>query len=66
MVNEGSRMSRPVPGNLDDFDPIDLDRLVIDGEYRRAVMLRLRSEATARSEPSAEPEETIADNRDDD
>jgi hypothetical protein len=24
---------------------IDLDRLVIDGEYRRAVMLRLRSEA---------------------
>lgn len=59
-------MSRTKPGDPDDLDPIDLDRLVIDGEYRRAVMLRLRGEAGARSDPAAESDELSTDGRNED
>ena len=45
---EGSRMTRLPPLDpKDELGPIDLDRLIIDGEYRRALMLRLRNEAKA-------------------
>jgi len=53
-------MSRLGPDDLDDLDPIDLDRLAIDGEYRRAVMLRLRTEAKEESAAST-PEQPAPD-----
>jgi hypothetical protein len=39
----------------DDLGPIDLDRLVIDGEYRRALMLRFRNEAKAEAAQETDP-----------
>jgi hypothetical protein len=34
------------------FDGIDLDRVIVDPDYRRRVMDRLRAEAATRSPPS--------------
>ena len=39
----------------DALGPIDLDRLAVDGDYRRALMLRLRSEAKAGRPPENDP-----------
>jgi len=44
-----------MPRLFDDSDdtqgPIDLDRLAIDGDYRRAIMLRLKAESEQRGGP---------------
>jgi len=57
-------MSRLVSEEPDDLDPIDLDRLAIDGEYRRAVMLRLRNEAQAKASTESMPTEDEPQSRD--
>jgi len=57
-------VSRLVSEDPDDLDPIDLDRLAIDGEYRRAVMLRLRHEAQAKPSPASTPTEDEPQSRD--
>jgi hypothetical protein len=57
---KGSRMTRLPPVDPEDgLGPIDLDRVIIDREYRRALMLRLRSEAKAETpaESSAVPDQ---------
>ncbi|HUN45206.1 MAG TPA: hypothetical protein VMU85_01740 [Stellaceae bacterium] len=49
-----------MPRFFDDSDdtkgPIDLDRLAIDSDYRRAIMLRLKAE----SQQDAGPVRTVA------
>jgi hypothetical protein len=35
--------------------PIDLDRLAVDADYRRALMLRLRSEAKVERAAESDP-----------
>jgi hypothetical protein len=45
-VNEGPPMSRS-PDEAPD-EPVDLERLVIDSDYRQEVTLRLRAESLAR------------------
>ena len=37
------------------FDGIDLDRVIVDPDYRRRVMDRLRAEAAERSPTDSEP-----------
>jgi hypothetical protein len=39
----------------DALDPYDLDRLVIDSEYRRAVMRRLKAESARKRDETLEP-----------
>jgi len=47
-------MSRLPPGAEKALDPIDLDRLAVDFDYRRRVIRRLRREAgTSETAPTA-------------
>jgi hypothetical protein len=48
------------PPDDDDDDAIDFDRVVIDGDYRRAVMRRLRRERNRSLAPPSLPSRRAA------